>query len=174
MQIIVINKPWVYSARIYPPPPPTILFVSLHLANFALGFKLVSQESAPPLLNLVSRATAVIQPQSDTPWGVNPQSDAVQIRCPLTAAPFPAYTAAYRCTHSGTVSTIRYTANELIHCRSRANTHSDRDTPRKELTAKSRVNISTEQTALRIDFRGARNSTGKTLWVRGLKKESVS
>lgn len=41
-------------------------FVSQCLANFALGCNLVSQENAPVLHNLVSRATIVVQLQSDS------------------------------------------------------------------------------------------------------------
>lgn len=98
-QIIMVNKLWVYLACIYisppssPPLPPLrslsmILFVSQCLANFALGCNFGSQENAPLLHNLVSRATVVIQLQSETPWGVNPQSDAVQMKCPLIPQPF--------------------------------------------------------------------------------------
>lgn len=41
-------------------------FVSQCLANFALGCNLVSQENAPVLHNLVSRATIVVQLQTDS------------------------------------------------------------------------------------------------------------
>lgn len=94
-QVIMVNKPWVYLACIYISPPTSlplslsmILFVSQCLANFALGCNFGSQENAPLLHNLVSRATVVIQLQSEMPWGLNPQSDAVQMKCPLIPQPF--------------------------------------------------------------------------------------
>lgn len=99
-QIIMVNKLWVYLAWIYishipssPPLPPSlslsvILFVSQCLANFALGCNFASQENAPLLHNLVSRATVVIQLQSEMPRGVNPQSDAVQMKSPPIPQPF--------------------------------------------------------------------------------------
>lgn len=71
-QIIMVNKLGVYLACIYIPSSPLltpllslsmILFVSQCLADFALGCNCGSQENAPALHNLVSRATVVIQLQ---------------------------------------------------------------------------------------------------------------
>lgn len=73
------------ASEYQPPPHPRllpllslsqILFVSQCLANFALGCNFGSQENAPGLHNLVSRATVVIQLQSEMPrGGVDSQSD---------------------------------------------------------------------------------------------------
>lgn len=91
----MVNKLWVYLACIYISPPTSlplslsmILFVSQCLSNFALGCNFGSQENAPLLHNLVSRATVVIHLQSEMPCGVNPQSDAVQMKCPLIPQSF--------------------------------------------------------------------------------------
>lgn len=102
-QIIMGNKLWEYSACIYISPLLTrislslILFVSQCLANFALGCNFGSQENAPRLHNLASRATVVIQRQWAMPQGwVDSQSATVQIKRPLVPPPF-------KC-------------NELFHC----------------------------------------------------------
>lgn len=100
-RIITAYKLWEYSACIYisaPSSPPRllpllslslILFVSQCLANFALGCNFGSQENAPRLHNPVSRATVVIQLQSEMPrGGVDSQSDTVQTKRPLFPQPF--------------------------------------------------------------------------------------
>ncbi len=75
-QIIMVNKLWAYLDHIYISSPSSstllallslfmILFVSQCLANFALGCNFGSQENSPLLHNLVSRATVVLQLQSE-------------------------------------------------------------------------------------------------------------
>lgn len=177
-RIITANKLWEYFICINTSPPPVSLLCShslwsclssQRLANFALGCNFGSQENAPRLHNLVSRATVVtqLQPGSRSPRrrGANEVS-AFFHGCSKEMNAFHS-TAAHKGEHQEGFHmcdkhTLKALRVNMQHCFA-------------ALFVRTGKAKSTQQTAVCMDFRGVQSEVELVkVWVRGLKLKSVS